>query len=97
MKTGNIFYKGQRFSIHTKTEYESGWPYIYKGHYTIVHDGEFDGEKFWTGEHSRIIKCLRHDARYTVEDKLYVFGKDMLQKLLEDGNLHIKKSSEEDF
>ena len=87
--------KGTRFSIHTKSEYEQ-LP-LATGNYTIIHDGYFDGEKFYTNQYSPEVKCIRHDTMYTVEDTLYTFRKSDLDKLLGSDNLHIKKSSEDDF
>lgn len=94
-KEVNNWYPSIRFSIFAKTEYEQ-LP-VKTGSYEIIHDGYFDGEKFWTGEYSPYVKCIRYDTKYTIENELYDFKKEQLDNLLKSGNIHIKKSSEDDY
>ena len=82
-----------RFTIHTVTEYEQ-LP-VKTGHYKIIHDGYFDGERFYTGQYSPQVKCIRQESEYTIEDELHTFRKSQLENLLASGNLHIKSSSED--
>ncbi len=82
-----------RFSIHTVTEYEQ-LP-VKTGHYKVIHDGYFDGEKFFTGQYSPQVKCIRQESEYTIEDELYTFSKVQLDDLRKTGHLHIKSSSED--
>lgn len=87
---------GDRFSIHSLTRFER-MPDGHTGHFKIINDGHFDGEKFYTGEHSPAVHCIKYDSEYTILDKIYSFSKAELDRYLDEGYLHIKKSSEDNF
>lgn len=88
----NPWYAGTRFNITPKTRYES---LPTRGDFKIIHVGSFDGERFWTGDYCSVVQCVKYDSEYTILDNLTAFSKAELDGYLEEGYLHIKKSSED--
>lgn len=92
----NSWSPGTRFSIRPKTRFET-LPKGHKGHFKIINDGHFDGEKYYTGEYSPAVHCIQYDSEYTILDKIVSFSKNELDKYLDEDYLHIKRSSEDNF
>lgn len=81
----NAFRVGDVFTVAKKNKYEK-LP-VKLGKYIVIHDGYFDGEKYWTEGHSPIAKCVRLQDQYTIEDKVFTFDKKVLEELEKGGYL----------
>lgn len=82
------FKEGCEFEIEKLSEYEK-LP-IGEGLYRIVNMAFFDGEKFWTGNLSTVIRAVKYkDDRYLIENDLYEFDREVLNKLRRSEHLMI--------